>query len=56
MDLFNQEKIVNVLPYDGISNYHGKILTQNQSQFYYQKLLSKIEWKNDEAVDFWLKK
>ncbi len=52
MDLFNQEKIVNVLPYDGISNYHGKILTQNQSQFYYQKLLSKIEWKNDEAVIF----
>ena len=52
MDLFNQEKIVNVLPYDGISNYHGKILTQSQSQFYYQKLLSKIDWKNDEAMIF----
>ncbi len=52
MDLFNQEKIVNVLPYDGISNYHGKILTQSQSQFYYQKLLSKIDWKNDEAIIF----
>ncbi|MFT5761788.1 MAG: alkylated DNA repair dioxygenase AlkB [Polaribacter sp.] len=52
MDLFNQEKIQNILPYDGVTNYHGKILTQEQSEFYYQKLLSEIEWKNDEAVIF----
>lgn len=52
MDLFNQEKIQNILPYDGITNYYGTILSQEQSAFYYQKLLSEIEWKNDEAVIF----
>ncbi len=52
MDLFNQEKVQNILPYDGITNYHGKILSQEKSEFYYQKLLSEIEWKNDEAVIF----
>jgi alkylated DNA repair dioxygenase AlkB len=52
MDLFNQEKTQNILPSDGIANYHGAILSQEQSQFYYQKLLSEIAWKNDEAVIF----
>jgi len=52
MDLFNQEKVQNILPYDGITNYHGKILSQEKSEFYYQKLLSEIEWKNDEALIF----
>ncbi|MDG1528459.1 MAG: alpha-ketoglutarate-dependent dioxygenase AlkB [Polaribacter sp.] len=52
MDLFNQEQITNILPYDGITNYHGVILSEEQSAFYYQKLLSEIEWKNDEAIIF----
>lgn len=52
MDLFNQEKTQNILPYDGITNYHGAILSQEQSASYYEKLLSEIEWKNDEAVIF----
>ena len=52
MDLFNQEHISNILPYDGITNYHGKILSQKQSAYYYQKLLSDIAWKNDEAIIF----
>ncbi len=52
MDLFNQEKINNILPYDGITNYHGKILSEEQSQYFYDALLHSIEWKNDEAVIF----
>lgn len=52
MDLFNPEKINNILPYDGITNYHGKILSEAKSAFYYQKLLTEIEWKNDEAIIF----
>ncbi len=52
MDLFNQEKVQNILPYDGITDYYGKILSEQQSAFYYQKLLSKIDWKNDEAIIF----
>ena len=52
MDLFNQEKVQNILPYDGITDYYGKILSEQQSAFYYQKLLSDIAWKNDEAIIF----
>ena len=52
MDLFNPEKINNILPYDGITNYHGKILSEAKSAFYYQKLLTEIEWRNDEAIIF----
>ena len=52
MDLFNQETITNILPYDGISNYHGQILSDALSLYYYKVLLNEIEWKNDEAVIF----
>ncbi|MDG1810402.1 MAG: alpha-ketoglutarate-dependent dioxygenase AlkB [Polaribacter sp.] len=52
MDLFNQETVSNILPFDGVTNYHGVVLTEKQSAFYFEKLLSDIEWKNDEAVIF----
>ncbi len=52
MDLFNQEKITNILPYDGITNYHGQILSDALSLYYYKVLLNEVEWKNDEAVIF----
>lgn len=52
MDLFNQETITNILPYDGITNYHGQILSAALSLYYYKILLNEVEWKNDEAVIF----
>jgi alkylated DNA repair dioxygenase AlkB len=52
MDLFNQEPITNLLPYDGIADYHGKILSEEQSRYYYQQLLEGVLWKADEAVIF----
>ncbi|WP_298780911.1 alpha-ketoglutarate-dependent dioxygenase AlkB [uncultured Polaribacter sp.] len=52
MDLFSTEKIKNILPFDGITNYHGVILNKNQNKFYYQILLDSINWKNDEAIIF----
>lgn len=52
MDLFNQQKVSNILPYDGITNYHGVILSHERVQFYYQKLMNSIAWNNDEAVIF----
>lgn len=52
MDLFNQNKIQNILPYDGVTDYYGVILSHKQCQLYYQNLLETIEWKNDEAVIF----
>lgn len=52
MDLFSTDKIINILPFDGITNYHGVVLNKSQSDFYYQQLLDKINWKNDEAIIF----
>ncbi|WP_298767544.1 alpha-ketoglutarate-dependent dioxygenase AlkB [uncultured Polaribacter sp.] len=52
MNLFSSEKINNILPFDGISNYHGIVLNNKKCDFYYQKLLETIAWKNDEAIIF----
>lgn len=54
MDLFNFEidTTKNWLPHGGIVNYHGKLLTKTQADFYYSNLLKTIEWKNDEAIIF----
>ena len=52
MDLFSSEKIQNILPFNGITNYHWKILNKTQCDFYYNSLLENINWKNDEAIIF----
>ena len=52
MDLFFSETIRNILPFDGITNYHGIILDKKQCEFYYQKLMATINFKNDEAIIF----
>ena len=54
MDLFSTEinETINMLPKDGIVNYYGKPLTREKADHYLEKLLTTIEWKNDEAVIF----
>ena len=52
MDLFSSEKIENILPFDGVTNYHGIVLNNEQCNFYYNELMQKINWKNDEAIIF----
>jgi alkylated DNA repair dioxygenase AlkB len=52
MDLFNNEKIVNLLPYDGVALYHGKVFNQKEALHYFDRLMHTIEWKNDEAIIF----
>lgn len=54
MDLFNPEidSIKNWLPYDGEVHYFGCIMSSEKAAFYYNELLAKIEWKNDEAIIF----
>ncbi|QTD37336.1 alpha-ketoglutarate-dependent dioxygenase AlkB [Polaribacter batillariae] len=52
MDLFSSETIKNILPFDGVTNYHGIVLDKKQCNFYYQTLLETIKWKNDEAIIF----
>jgi alkylated DNA repair dioxygenase AlkB len=52
MDLFSSETIKNILPFDGVTNYHGIILNNSQCAYYYQKLMETIQFKNDEAIIF----
>lgn len=52
MDLFNTEQIANLLPYDGIVNYYGKVMPVNEATTYLERLLHTIAWKNDEAIIF----
>ena len=53
MDLFNTDPAAtNILPYDGVVHYYGKILGQEKTQHYLNRLLEDIPWKNDEAFIF----
>ena len=52
LNLFDEiyDTNANLLPEGGTVNYYGKILSQEESNSYYEKLLTNIVWKNDEAV------
>ncbi|HSH92945.1 MAG TPA: alpha-ketoglutarate-dependent dioxygenase AlkB [Roseimicrobium sp.] len=52
MDLFPVDPSANLLPCDGIVQYHGHILSPPGAQRYFEALLAGIPWKNDEAVIF----
>jgi alkylated DNA repair dioxygenase AlkB len=52
MNLFDNEKMENLLPKDGVVSYLGKVFTQQEANHYYNHLLHTIEWKNDEAFIF----
>jgi len=52
MDLFNQELLSNLLPYDGEVRYYGKIMPLSEADVYFHHLFQDIQWKNDEAVIF----
>lgn len=52
MTLFDNEKIDNLLPYDGKVIYYGKTMQAKDARYYFEKLYHTIEWKNDEAVIF----
>lgn len=54
MNLFSNQTIetINLLPRDGTVNYYGKLFPRQEADRYTERLLSTIEWKNDEAVIF----
>lgn len=54
MDLFNQipQQDINLLPYDGIVKYYGKLMAKDIANDFLQALLTTIEWRNDEAIMF----
>ena len=54
MSLFDDqfELIENILPYDGVTSYYGKVFSEEEANDYFQKLMTEIEWKSDEAIIF----
>lgn len=52
VDLFNQDPLQNLLPYQGDVRYYGPIFNQLKSKILYQELLQNVAWQNDEAFIF----
>jgi alkylated DNA repair dioxygenase AlkB len=50
MDLFTSS--INLLPQNGIVNYFDRIMSKDQADDFYHKLLANIEWKNDQSMMF----
>lgn len=46
------QKSKNWLPKDGTVNYYGKLFNQKEADFYLNRLLETIVWRNDEAIIF----
>jgi len=52
MDLFNTERVVNILPFDGVADYYGRVFETTEAAAYLERLLRDIEWRHDEVVIF----
>ena len=52
MDLFSDGRVENKLPKDGTVIYFGSLMLVPMADYYLERLLTTIEWKNDEAVIF----
>ena len=52
MDLFSDNQISNLLPYDGTVFYYGAVIPQAEANHYFNQLYNTIEWRNDEAIVF----
>ena len=52
MDLFDNkiDKPISLLPKDGVVEYYGALVPLHEADYFFEKLLNKIKWKNDEAV------
>ena len=52
MNLFAADPASNLLPCDGDVNYHGPVFSHDEAQRYFEALLHKVPWQNDEAIIF----
>lgn len=54
MDLFEQAlaEPINILTRDGNAYYHGEVMPLVESEFYFNALLTEIDWRFDQAVIF----
>ncbi len=48
--LFHPDPNANLLPYDGVVNYFGRVLVPSEAKCYFAALLAGIPWKHDETV------
>ncbi|MEZ5018505.1 MAG: hypothetical protein R2800_15705 [Flavipsychrobacter sp.] len=46
------DMIENILPYDGVVTYYGKVLDEHMSSMYFKYLFNNIAWQHDEAIIF----
>lgn len=49
---FRTENKTNIITIQDTVDYYGKVFSIEQSDYYFQKLMDTIDWKNDEAVIF----
>lgn len=52
MDLFSNNQISNILPYDGTVLYYGAIVSLIEANHYFNELYNTIAWRHDEAIIF----
>jgi alkylated DNA repair dioxygenase AlkB len=52
MNLFNQHTINNLIHKEGTVNYYPNMLTHDEASRYFDLLLQKIVWENDEIIIF----
>jgi alkylated DNA repair dioxygenase AlkB len=45
-------EVVNLLPFHGRADYYGQVMAAEEAGRYMERLMSEIEWRNDEAVIF----
>lgn len=44
------DSTINLLPEGGTVNYYGKIISNEEANYFFERLLTTINWKNDEAI------
>jgi alkylated DNA repair dioxygenase AlkB len=52
MDLFNQDRTNDLLHKDGTVDYYPNVFTHNEGNRYFDLLLQKIVWENDDVIIF----
>ncbi len=50
MNLIDHDPSLNILPFDGIANYFGSVLSHTKAEHYLKRLLDTIMWENDQLV------
>jgi alkylated DNA repair dioxygenase AlkB len=52
MSLFEEDRVSNLLPKDGMVNYYGRVLASKEADQYFNSLMQNILWENDEVIIF----